>query len=66
MDRVFGLLLLVVYVAAIVGLSSGVTFLVIKLFPVKSKSSTPDEPSEDDGGGGPVGKLFRKAKRETA
>ena len=64
MDRVLGLLLLVVYVAAIVGLSAGVTFLVIKLFPVKSKSSTPDEPS-NDGDGGPAGRLFRKAKRES-
>ncbi|HET7745127.1 MAG TPA: hypothetical protein VFK76_10340 [Gaiellaceae bacterium] len=64
MDRIFGLLLLVVYVAAIVGLSAGVTFLVIKLFPVKSKPSEPDEPSND--GGGPAGKLFRRAKRETA
>jgi hypothetical protein len=63
-DRVLGLLLLVVYVAAIVGLSAGVTFLVIKLFPVKSKSSTPDEPS-NDGDGGPAGRLFRKAKRES-
>ena len=41
MDRVFGLLLLLVYVAGIVGLSAGVTFLVIRLFPVKTK---PDRP----------------------
>jgi len=64
-DRVFGLLLLVVYVAIVVGLSAGVTFLVIKLFPVKSKPSKPDEPS-NDGDGGPAGRLFRRAKRETA
>jgi len=63
LDRALGLLLLVVYVALIVGLSAGVTFLVIKLFPVKPKSHTPDEPS-NDGDGGPAGRLFRKAKRE--
>jgi hypothetical protein len=62
LDRAFGLLLLVVYVGVVVGLSAGVTFLVIKLFPVKSKTSTPDEPS-NDGDGGPAGRLFRRAKR---
>ena len=62
MDRVFGLLLLLVYVAVVVGLSAGVTFLVIKLFPVKSKPNKPETPSGD--GDGPAGRLFRKAKRE--
>ena len=65
MDRALGLLLLIVYVAAIVGLSAGVTFVVIRLFPVKSKTNKPDDPS-DDGDGGPAGKLFRRAKREAA
>ena len=63
MDRVFGLLLLLVYVAVVVGLSAGVTFLVIKLFPVKSKPSKPETPS-DDGDGSSAGRLFRKAKRQ--
>jgi hypothetical protein len=66
LDRVFGLLLLIVYVAVIVGLSAGVTFVVIKLFPVKSKSKAPDDPSNDGDGSGPAGRLFRRAKRETA
>jgi hypothetical protein len=63
LDRILGLLLLAVYVAAIVGLSAGVTFLVVKLFPVKSKPTKPDAPSED--GDGPAGRLFRRAKRGT-
>jgi len=63
LDRILGLLLLAVYVATIVGLSAGVTFLVIKLFPVKSKPAKPDSPSED--GDGPTGRLFRRAKRGT-
>jgi len=64
LDRVFGLLLLLVYVAGIVGLSAGVTFLVIRLFPVKTKPDRPDEPSND--GDGPAGRLFRRTKREAA
>jgi len=61
-DRAFGLLLLVVYVTLIVGLAAGVTFVMIKLFPVKTKPDKPDEPSND--GNGPAGRLFRRAKRE--
>jgi len=62
LDKFFGLLLLVVYVALIVGLAAGVTFVVIKLFPVKPKASEPEPPSED--GNGPSGRMFRRAKRE--
>jgi hypothetical protein len=62
LDRALGLLLLVAYVAGIVGLSAAVTFLVIRLFPVKSKPTKPDAPS--NGGEPPAGRLFRKAKRE--
>jgi hypothetical protein len=62
LDRALGLLLLVFYVTGIVGLSAAVTYLVIRLFPVKSKPSGPDAPSDD--GDAPAGRLFRKAKRE--
>jgi len=41
-----------------------VTFLVIRLFPVKTKPDRPDEPSND--GDGPAGRLFRRTKREAA
>ena len=39
MDRAFGLLLLLAYIVLIVGLAAGVTFVVIKLFPMKPKES---------------------------
>ena len=63
MDRALGLLLLVFYVAGIVGLSAAVTYLVIRLFPVKSKPSKPDDAPSNDGEA-PAGRLFRRAKRE--
>ena len=36
MDTVLGLLGMAVYMAAVVGLASGITFLVVKLSPSKS------------------------------
>ncbi|HVM68633.1 MAG TPA: hypothetical protein VM204_02220 [Gaiellaceae bacterium] len=36
MDSVLGLLGLAVYMAAVIGLASGITFLVVKLSPSKS------------------------------
>ena len=64
MDRAFGLLLLLAYIVLIVGLAAGVTFVVIKLFPMKPKESKPEEPSNDGDGPPPQGRLFRRAKRE--
>ena len=63
MDRVFGVLILAVYVIAIMGFAGLVTFAVIKIFPTKDRPSRPDKPSDE---GTPVGRLFRRAKRGEA
>ena len=63
MDRVLGLLILVVYVVAIMGLAGVVTYGVIRLFPTKDKPERPDRGSDD---GTPMGRLFRRAKRGEA
>jgi hypothetical protein len=67
LEDALGLLLLVVYICAIVGLAAGITFAVIRIFPTernpkkfdKDDSSTP--PSSPDG----AGRLFRRSKRAT-
>lgn len=65
MEDALGLLLLVVYIAGIVGLAAGITFAVIKIFPTERKPKDPDKtesshpPASPDGGG----KLFRRSKR---
>ncbi|HEU5490455.1 MAG TPA: hypothetical protein VFU84_06645 [Gaiellaceae bacterium] len=65
MEDALGLLLLVVYIAGIVGLAAGITFAVIKIFPTERKPKGPDKtesshpPASPDGGG----KLFRRSKR---
>jgi hypothetical protein len=61
LDRVLGLFILVLYVVAIMGLAGLVTFAVIRIFPTKDKPSRPDQPSDD---GTPLGRLYRRAKRE--
>ena len=66
MDDVLGLLLLVVYIVAIVGLAAAVTYAVIKIFPTER---TPNKPEKSDpepmrGEESAGGRLFRKAKRE--
>jgi hypothetical protein len=66
LDDVFGLLLLVVYITAIVGLAAAITYGVIKIFPTERKPKNPDQqesshpPASSDGGGG---RLFRRSKR---
>jgi hypothetical protein len=66
LEDALGLLLLVVYIAGIVGLAAGITFAVIKIFPTERKPKDPDQeksshpPASPDGGGG---KLFRRSKR---
>ena len=66
MEDALGLLLLVVYIAGIVGLAAGITWAVIKIFPTERKPKDPDKqesshpPASPDGGGG---KLFRRSKR---
>ncbi len=67
LDSLLGLLLLAVYIVGIVGLAGLITWVTIKIFPTKDspgKTPKPDEPAKD--GDGPAGRLFRKAKRETA
>jgi hypothetical protein len=63
LDRILGLLLLVIYVVAIMGLAGLVTYGVIRLFPTKDKPSRPDDASGD---GTPMGRLFRRAKQGEA
>jgi hypothetical protein len=59
--------MLVVYITAIVGLASGVTYAVIRIFPTKDRPDKPEKPeASDDGAGGAAGRLFRKAKRGIA
>lgn len=65
MEKVLGLLLLAVYIAAIVGLAGAITFAVIRIFPTERNPSKPDKPdgpspAREEG----LGRLFRKAKRE--
>ncbi len=66
MEDALGLLLLVAYIAGIVGLAAGITWAVIKIFPTERKPKDPDKqesshpPASPDGGGG---KLFRRSKR---
>jgi hypothetical protein len=67
LDDVLGLLLLVVYIAAIVGLAAGITYAVIKIFPTERNPNKPDKedtepPKRGDESVG--GRLFRRAKRE--
>jgi hypothetical protein len=66
LEDALGLLLLVAYIAGIVGLAAGITWAVIKIFPTERKPKDPDKqesshpPASPDGGGG---KLFRRSKR---
>ena len=42
METVFGLIGLALYVIAVIALAAGVTYLVIRLTPTKTRSSTPE------------------------
>jgi len=66
LDKILGLLLLVLYITAIVGLAAGVTFAVVKIFPTERKPKKPDEPDSSSGSGDSGGSLFRKSKRASA
>ena len=62
-----GILLLVVYITAIVGLAAVITLAVIKIFPTERNTKKPDKPED---GGSPkrgeesaAGSLFRRSKR---
>jgi hypothetical protein len=67
LDAALGLLLLVVYILAILGISAAITYAVVRIFPTERKPKNPDQqesshpPAGSDGGG----KLFRRSKRAT-
>jgi hypothetical protein len=60
-----GLLLLVVYISAIVGLAAVITLGVIKIFPTERNPKSPDDSdaSSTRGSESAGGRLFRRAKR---
>jgi hypothetical protein len=63
LNDALGLLLLVVYIVAIVGLAAAVTFAVIKIFPTERNPKKPDkQETPSSGGTSSGGSLFRKSK----
>jgi len=69
LDDALGLLLLVIYITAILGISAAVTFAVVKIFPTERNPKKPDKPDTPSSSGRlteGTGRLFRRAKRETA
>ncbi len=67
MDDALGLLLLVVYISAIVGLAAAITYGVIRIFPTErnpKKPSDTDPSASNRGEESAAGRLFRRAKRE--
>ena len=67
MNAVLGLLLLVVYIVAIVGLAALMTYAVIRLFPTQKGPKQPSDGDAPSSGGiaQTGGRLFRSAKRQT-
>jgi hypothetical protein len=66
LEKILGVLLLVIYIAAIVGLAAAITYAVVRIFPTQRTPSKPDEPSSPSPPRGEEslgGKLFRRAKR---
>jgi hypothetical protein len=64
LNDALGLLLLVVYITAIVGLAAAITWAVIKIFPTERNPKSPDTPDDSSRGTESVGgRLFRRAKR---
>jgi hypothetical protein len=65
LDDALGLLLLVVYIVGILGISAGITYAVVRIFPTERTPKNPDKqdsshpPASTDGGG----RLFRRSKR---
>jgi len=69
LDDAFGLIMLVVYIAAIVGLAAAITYAVIRIFPTERNPTKPDKPDSSSPPRGlesAAGRLFRRAKRESA
>ena len=67
MDTALGLLALVGYILAIVGLAAMITYTVIRIFPTERNPKKPDksDKSDSNSGGEAGGRLFRRAKRGT-
>jgi hypothetical protein len=69
LNDVLGLLLLVLYIAGIVGLAAAITFAVIRIFPTERTPKKPDAPNGSDdsapkrGTESKAGSLFRRSKR---
>jgi hypothetical protein len=67
LDQLLGLILLAVYIAAVVGLASGITYVVIRIFPTERTPKKPEKPETPSGDGATgAGRLFRRAKRGAA
>ena len=68
MDRVLGLIILAFYVVAIIGFAGLTTYAVVRIFPTQDTSKKRQDPPSGDGAGAgaAAGRLFRKAKRESA
>jgi hypothetical protein len=68
LEKILGLLLLLVYIVAIVGLAALITFAVVKLFPTERTPKKPEGGNGESPSGGsqPAGRLFRSAKRGSA
>ncbi len=67
MSDALGLLLLVVYIVAIVGLAAAITFGVVKIFPTERNPKKPDDDSGSKRGEeSRAGTLFRRSKRAGA
>jgi hypothetical protein len=66
LEKALGLLLLVFYITAVVGLAAAITYAVIRIFPTQRAPSRPDDgdPPSVSRGQEAMGKLFRRAKRE--
>jgi hypothetical protein len=72
LDDVLGLIALAGYIAGIVGLAAGITYVVIKIFPTERtpKKDGDEKPAESEtkerasSGEAGQGSLFRRSKRE--
>jgi hypothetical protein len=67
LSDVLGLLLLVVYIVAIVGLAAAITFAVIRIFPTERGPKKPDKPDDSSSPKreeeSAAGTLFRRSKK---
>jgi hypothetical protein len=72
LEHVLGLIALAGYIAGIVGLAAGITYVVIRVFPTErtpkkdgdDKAGEPEKTQGGSSGEAGQGSLFRRAKRE--